>query len=69
MEIEENKVRYQPHELRSEEHSHDSMVFLWMKWIKAEKEHIPVKATSMQHISNSKEGLFQPLTLFIKSRM
>lgn len=36
MEIEVKRVK-------SEIHSHDSMVFFWMKWIKVQNEHIQKK--------------------------
>lgn len=40
MEIEVKRVK-------SEIHSHDSMVFCWMKWIKVQNERIPIKILSM----------------------
>lgn len=40
MEIEVKRVK-------SEIHSHDSMVFFWMKWIKVQNERIPIKILSM----------------------
>lgn len=40
MEIEVKRVK-------SEIHSHDSMVFFWMKGIKVQNKHIPIKTPSM----------------------